>query len=878
MPKKRPTRKLNVYSNLSHRRKTKKDASNRKKAEYLASLPKHPVKRLLHRMHPRRVVAFWFSKEGGIMALKVLGVGILASILIVGALFAYFRKDLDQIRPGELDKRVQTTVTTYTDRNDKVLWQDKGLGDYKLVVNNKDISEFMKQATVAIEDKYFYEHNGISPLGIMRAFINNFSGGSTQGGSTLTQQLVKQVFFADEAQNRGLGGVPRKIKEAILAIEVERMYDKKEILALYLNESPYGGRRNGVESAARTYFDKSAKDLTLAESALLASIPQNPGTFNPYNTAGNEGLIARQHRTLDNMVEEKMVTRKEADAAKKVAILDSIKPEVDQYKNIQAPHFVLEVKENLEKEFGIKTVRNGGLTVKTTLDLDAQKAAEAAVKAAEPNLQYVGADNISMSSVDVKTGQVIAMVGSIDFMKDIYGKKNAATSLLEPGSSIKPIADYATLFKERDGVDYGPGSVLSDNNIDSLYCFGSISGCKLRNYTGRFYGNVTIRKALAGSLNIPAVKAMYVAGVDESIKTARDLGDISYCVGNKEAGLSAAIGGGCTLRQVEHTNAFATLARGGVYKPVSYLLEVKNSSNEVLKKWKDEPKQVIDPQVAYMLNDILSDANARTITFGGQAYGYGFNVPGVKTASKTGTTEDGNGNAKDSWMMGYSQSIATGIWSGNHDGKSMFSSDNSVVRRVMNDYMEAVHKNVYQPANKWDPASWFVAPAGIKTMTIGGNTDIWPSWYVKGEGQSNSKLTFDSVSKKLATECTPDAARIEIAVVKNKDPITKKDTFISPDGYDPTQQDDTHKCEDTKPSVSSLSVRNNRISVTVVKGTHTLKNLDISVGGKVIKSINVSGGGTHDVTYDFTKKETVSVLLVDQALYQATASGTGGED
>ena len=251
-----------MYSNLTRGRKTKKDAAARKKAEYLASLPKHPVKRLLYRLHPKRVAGYWFSKKGGFMALKILVACVLLGILSVGALFAYYRKDLDTIRPGELAKRVQTTVTKYLDRNGNLLWEDKGDGDYKLVVKGEDINKYMKEATVAIEDKDFYTHGGISVTGIFRSIVNNANGGSTQGGSTLTQQLVKQVFFADEAQKRGLNGVPRKIKEMILAIEVERMYDKDQILNLYLNESPYGGRRNGVVSGAQTYFGKSSKDLT----------------------------------------------------------------------------------------------------------------------------------------------------------------------------------------------------------------------------------------------------------------------------------------------------------------------------------------------------------------------------------------------------------------------------------------------------------------------------------------------------------------------------------------------------------------------------------------------------------------------------------------
>ena len=231
------------------------------------------------------------------MALKILAVATLLIALMIGGLFAYFRKDLDKINPGELAKCVQTTVTKYYDRNGTLLWEDKGTGNYQLVVKSDQISDYIKKATVAIEDKDFYNHHGVSVSGLMRAVLTNAKGGQIQGGSTLTQQLIKQVFFSEEASERGVKGIPRKIKEIILAIEVERMYDKDQLITLYLNESPYGGRRNGVESAAQTYFGKSAKDLNLAESALIASIPQNPSYFNPYNVAGNKALIARQHTT-----------------------------------------------------------------------------------------------------------------------------------------------------------------------------------------------------------------------------------------------------------------------------------------------------------------------------------------------------------------------------------------------------------------------------------------------------------------------------------------------------------------------------------------------------------------------------------------------------
>lgn len=575
---KKPTksRNMSVYSNLAHKRKTKKDSEARKKAEYLASLPKHPMKRILYRLHPKRFWGYWFSKKGGIMALKIAGVGLLFLVLLVGALFAYYRKDLDQIRPGELAKRVQTTVTRYEDRNGILLYEDKGAGNYKLVVDGSEISKYMKDATIAIEDRDFYKHNGVSPVGITRAVISNASGNSTQGGSTLTQQLVKQVFFADQAQERGLAGIPRKIKELILSIEVERMYDKDQIMELYLNESPYGGRRNGVQSAAQTYFGKTAKDISLPEAALLAAIPNQPGYYNPYNRAGNQDLVTRQHKVLDNMVEVGSITREQADAAKKVAIIDSIKPEASQYENIKAPHFVQMVRTQLEQELGKATVGKGGLVVRTTLDIRIQdKLQEAVTDMFNSNIPTRnGFTNGAATVEDTQTGQIVALVGSRDFNYEGYGQDNAATAYIQPGSTVKPFV-FSELFKK----NYGSGSILSDTNFDRQY------GAKVQNHDARFMGNINIRSSLALSRNIPAIKAMYIDGVQPSLQTIRDMGASSYCSQGADTtvGLASAIGG-CGVRQIDMVNAYASLARMGVYKPTSTVLEVKNSQNTVLKK------------------------------------------------------------------------------------------------------------------------------------------------------------------------------------------------------------------------------------------------------------------------------------------------------
>lgn len=882
-PSKKPSKtknNLNLYANLAHKRQTKKDVAAREKAEYLASLPKNPVLRFFARLHPKRVFKYWFSKKGLFMALKIVGVMVLIGVISIAGLFAYFQKDLNQIRPEELAKRVQTTVSKYYDRNGELLWEDKGTGDYKLVVDNPEISDWAKKATVAIEDRDFYEHKGISISGIVRAFINNFKGGAVQGGSTLTQQLIKQVYFAEESAERGLAGIPRKIKEMILAIEVERMYSKDEIIALYLNESPYGGRRNGIQSGAQTYFGKNAKDLNLAESALLAAIPNNPAVYNPYNTQFNESLVSRQHKVLNDMVEMGYISKDQAKEAREYDILASIKPEQDQYANMKAPHFVQEVKKRLEEELGVKVVRAGGLTVNTTLDLRAQAAAEQSVATGATTLYASGADNIAITSVDVATGQVIAQVGSVDYNKTGYGQTNAATSLLDPGSSIKPILDYAPLFAKTDTV-YTPGTILRDENIDSLYCGGNSQSCQLRNATRQFFGNVPIRFSLGNSLNIAAVKALSIVGVQNGLKIAHDLGDASYCSNNENAGLSAAIGGGCSVRQDEHTNAFASLARGGIYKPLTYYTKVINSSGEVLKEWKDSSTRVIDEQAAYMVTDILADASARTSVFGSQAYSFGFVIPNVWTASKTGTTDDSRGNAKDSWMMSYSPVVATGVWSGNHDGSALTSGSNTTVRRVMNDYMAIVHANVYGADGKWKVGDKIERPSGIQNCNISGKNDICPSWWSKNKTNSTSdEIEFDSISKKKATTCTPESTRVKVAVYKTTDPITKKVEISAPDGYDASAEDDVHSCDDAKPSIGDVSYNshsggNYRINASVVQGKFAIKSVSVKVDGVVVSSA-VPSDGKISADYSFEKSgQTVSIEVIDEGGYSTVKTYQG---
>lgn len=861
------SRKLSLYSNLSHSRRTKKDVITRKHAQYLASLPKHPVKRLMYRLSPKHLAEYWFSRQGAIMALKVAGVTLLVLCLLIGGLFIYFRKDLDAIRPGELSKRVQTTVTTYLDRNGTVLWEDKGDGDYKLVVGDSGLNQYIKTATVAIEDRDFYKHGGVSVSGLFRAFFNNVGGGSTQGGSTLTQQLVKQVFFADQAQARGLGGIPRKIKEIILSIEVERMYNKAQILNLYLNESPYGGRRNGVESASQTYFGKPAKKLTIAEAALLAAIPQNPSVYNPYNIAGHKALIARQHSVIDNMADQGYITKKQADEAKKYPILDNIIPEADQYKNIRAPHFVQMVRAELEKSLGKATVGKGGLVVKTTLDLRIQTKLEEAMNDMFSSYvpAYNGFSNGAATVEDTKTGQIVALAGSRDFNMPGYGQDNAAVAYLQPGSSIKPLV-YTQLFQKKPvgQVNYGSGSILKDENISSIY------GAPLYNADRRFNGNITIRSSLATSRNIPAVKAMYISGVKTTIDEIHAMGATSYCTEGDEVnvGLAAAIGG-CGLKQVDLVNAYATIARQGMYKPQSTILEVKNNSSEVLKKWTDTAGvQIVDPQSTYIVSSILNDDTARAPLDGYHALG--MDIPGVITATKTGTSDKG-GNAKDIWMFSYSPALTMGVWLGNSDASILTHGTSSIPGAIIAKVIEYAHKDIYAAEGLWKSGDWYIRPAGIQVV---GN-ELYPSWWNKTQGQTNEKMVFDRVSKKKATALTPDGARIELDVTKMIDPVTKKPVYIAPDGYDASKDDDAHLSTDVKPSFVSIDVANGpgpknnyTITATVSAGTFAVSDVQILVGGVACSPVSASGS-------TYTCKGTLKSSADNSKPITATVSDTG---
>lgn len=878
----RKTTRLSVYANLAKSRRVRRDQAARKRAEYLATLPKHPLKRLAYRMHPKRLAAYWFSKRGVLMMLKLFGAFILLLVILTAIAFAYLQKDLKQINPGQLAAQVQTNVTRYLDRNGQLIWQDTGGGNYRLVVSDSDIPKNVQEATVAIEDKNFYHEGGISVSGTFRAALADLTGQSTQGGSTITQQLVKQVYLEQSSSNRGISGIFWKIQEAILAIEVDNTYTKQQILDMYLNESPYGGPRNGIESAAQAYFGIDAKDLTLPEAALLASIPNEPGLYNPYNTAGNDALIARQHKVLDLMVQQGYITQDQANQAKAYPILDNIKPQSSQFANVQAPHFVQLVQQQLTQQLGAAVVGQGGLTITTTLDLNLQNILQSNIsdifngKTTGPNCYYqncstyAGFDDGAGAIEDNKTGELLALVGSRDYNYPGFGQTDAALSFIQPGSSIKPLV-YADLFQNKgsNAQNYGSGSILPDTQMTFP------GGYTPKDDDNKYMGNITIRTSLAWSRNVPAVEAMDINGEQANLQEIRAMGDTDYCTQGADAqvGLSAAIGG-CGTRLVDHVNAMASLARMGAYLPQSTVLKVTNSSGKVLQQYKPTtPKQVIDPQAAYIVSDILSDPAPRAagLGWGGKDYLPIDDSLGMKVAVKTGTSNsvgpNGTTPPKDIWTVGYTPSISSAIWLGNPTTQPL-KNGNSQIPALIFDRVMAQSMQYYQKTDQAKLSDWFTQPAGIQRI----KGEVYPSYYKQSVSSPTTQKTFDKVSKNLATSCTPPDAQISLAVTSITNPITKQVTYIAPDGYNASASDNVHNCSDIQPSIGGMNISNNTVSVDVNQGTFPLSTLTVAVDGNTVGTVNLNGSGTYTVNYNFTGSATVTATVEDAGDYTATSS------
>lgn len=857
----------------NHKRKVNKDTRNRKKAEYLATLPKGRVKRTLYRLHPRRVAKYWFSRQGAIMALKITGLGLAAFGLLVFGLFAYYRKDLPS-NFADLQACVQGQTTEYYDRTgETLLWASKGNIECTPVALDQ-INPYLINAVIATEDKDFYDHGGFKISSVLRAAISNVTGGGrSQGGSTITQQYVKNAVLKNNEKVYS-----RKIKELILAIELERSFTKDEILNAYLNVASFGSVYDGIEAASRGYFDKSANDLTLDEAALLTAAIPSPTFY--WNSP--EAHVGRQHYILGLMRDQGKISQEEYDQALAVDTLAKVKTNRNQYEGIIAPHFVLEVEKRLIEEYG-EGVRKLGLKVITTLDLEAQRYVEEAITNNMYLVDAQGLDNAASTVVDVATGKVVAMLGSRGFDHPGFGQNNYATVQLDPGSSFKAYV-FSALFANTN--DWGAGSTIYDYRTEFQ------PGWTPKSWDNGEYGPISVRYALGQSRNPPAIKAMYIAGIDKTIELASALGVRTPPPCGDTCYLSSAIGSGVELRMDEHTNAYASLSRMGEYKPLTYIDTIYDANGDVISEWTDQGEQVLDPQVAYIINDMLADDSVRIISNGYYA------VPGVYAAMKTGTTN----NFKNNWIMGYSKTYSVAVWIGHHDNARSFTniSTNRPKTAIYKDIMSKLHANL--PENAKD--AW-ARPEGIKTVRIdrnsgyqsdSGQADIFPSWYVPKRRDTTQTVQIDKVSGKRATACTP-ARAIEtvnggsiLAELPESDPyyqkwmapiIAKLGTVVG--GAVPSEDDDLHSCDDVKPSISFESVPGTcdgscTFKVRVTEGTHNLSTVNFKVNDQILAGGSLPVSSTGTVTFNYTVNiegpQTLTAEVVDSALYDSSVSAT----
>ncbi|MDO8551378.1 MAG: PBP1A family penicillin-binding protein [bacterium] len=552
--------------------------------------------------------------------------------------------------PNSLLSRDQIISTKIYDRNGTLLYKIYHNENRSLVTLDQ-VPLSLRQATIAIEDAEFYRHYGFSIKGISRSLYENVVSGRLSGGSTITQQLVKNTLLTSERTWQ------RKIKEFILAILVESNFSKDEILQMYLNEVGYGGSAYGIEEASQLYFGKTVKDLNLSQAAILAGLPASPTTYSPFG-AHPELALERQAKVLQRMVEESYLTKEEAEKAKEEKLTFS-----PQRTDMLAPHFVMYVKEILVKQYGEKTVEQGGLEVKTSLDLPIQKAAEQIVAEEIKSLNRLHVTSGATLVTKPKTGEILAMVGSKDYYDtQAQGNFNVTTALRQPGSSIKPV-NYAVALS----MGFTPATIIPDTLI--TYQIAGQDPYTPRNYDGSYHGNVPLRVALGSSYNIPAVKVLSAMGVNRMIEQGKKMG-ITTWNDPYRFGLSLTLGGG-EVKMTDMATAYGTLANQGTRIDLNPILEVKDYHGRILQKidtqnWKVESKETaaLSPQIAYLLTNILSDNWARTPTFGPSSQ---LVIPDHTVAVKTGTSN----NLKDNWTIGYTPSFLTAVWVGNNDASPM---------------------------------------------------------------------------------------------------------------------------------------------------------------------------------------------------------------
>ncbi|MBU2577833.1 PBP1A family penicillin-binding protein [Patescibacteria group bacterium] len=622
-------------------------------------------------------------KPSSLVKLIPFTLGSFFALFLVSYFSFVILKDLPS--PEKLAKRDQNLTTKIYDRNGKLLYKiyrEKN----RTPVSLEKLPTHLIQATIAIEDKDFYHHQGLSLRGIVRATCKNIFNGGKTGGSTITQQLIKNALLSPEKTWE------RKIKEAVLALLVEKKYSKDQILEMYFNEVGYGGSAYGIEEASQKYFGKHGSELNLAEAALLAGLPVSPTQFSPL---GHNPHLAkeRQALVLRRMVEDGYITEKQREETLKQEII--IAPQVTE---IYAPHFVMYVKDFLVQKYGEKMVEQGGLEVKTSLDLEIQEKVQKIVAEEIKNLQRLHITNGAALVTNPKTGEILAMVGSKNYFdKDIDGNYNVTTALRQPGSSIKPI-NYSIALEN----GFTPATLIDDTPI--TYKVPGQPPYSPNNYDNRFHGKVTLRTALGSSYNVPAVKILASFGVKRMVERGKEMG-ISTWEDSSRFGLSLTLGGG-EVKMTDMAIAYAVFANNGIKIDINPVLEIKNSEGKIIEKnYQGKESPVLSPSITFLINDILSDNLARTPAFGPNSV---LNIPGKKVAVKTGTTQ----NMRDNWTIGYTPSVLTAVWVGNNDNSSMSYVASGITGA------SPIWRKIMDVLLKDKPKEAFIKPEEIKEVTI----------------------------------------------------------------------------------------------------------------------------------------------------------------
>jgi len=649
------------------------------------------------------------------------------------AVSAYLAKDLPD--PTKIGQRQIVESTKIYDRTGQIVLYDIHGEEKRTVIPFEEIPQFVKEATIVIEDDNFYHHFGLDWRGILRAAWANLTRKKiAQGGSTITQQFIKNAYLGGPQSARTF---TRKIKEAILALVLERKYSKDEILGFYLNQVPYGSNAYGIEAASQTFFNKPAKELTLAEAVLLAALPKAPSYYSPYGSHPDE-LMARKEYILERMIKFGYITEEEAAQA------EEEKLEYASQIDLKAHHFVTMIQEYLEEEYGRQytDINKAGLKVYTTLDWDLQQIAEEVVtQGVEQNENKYRATNAALVAINPKTGQVLALIGSKKYEEDQF---NVATSPhRQPGSSFKPFA-YATAFKK----GFTPETILFDLPT-SFGKFGPGDGEEYspNNYDLKFRGPVTMRQALAQSINLPSVKTLYLAGVRETINLAQDMG-ITTLKDRSRYSLSLVLGGG-EIKLIDETAAYGVFATEGIKHPVSLILKIEDAQGSILEEYEDEAIRVLDQQIVRQINDILSDEAARAPMMGAHSKLY---LPGRPAAAKTGTTQD----YSDGWTVGYTPSLVVGIWAGNNDftkKMKLGAAGLYVAAPMWNDFMVKAYQTKMGTVPQGQ--SPFILPKELENFTPPAPTPTSTEPMLNGQLTYQNKVKIDKISEKLATALTP---------------------------------------------------------------------------------------------------------------------------